>query len=178
MPSEGCSQKFRIVLGIFDVLVGIALILLGAYRFYQTRVAQVRDFFLSFYYIFFGTLLCVSELPCKKLMVWFHFLTYPAGKSLYLLFLSALTFDITQTMYIAMTMALIICGISQIIYLVIGYTPPQSESKPKQDVKRNNSKDIQNPPNFQRVELEEKQKGEENQKSGLNLPSSILPRRK
>jgi hypothetical protein len=50
------------------------------------------DIMLAIYFIIFGILLMLMELPFPKLLVCFNFLAFYLGKAIFLLFLATLTF--------------------------------------------------------------------------------------
>lgn len=169
MPSEKCSQNFGMVVKIINFLAGVMLIGLGVYRFYKTNISEPKDMFLSFYYVFFGALLGISECPWKKLMACFHCLTFPLGKSLYIMFLAALTYDIYSPVYLLITIILVGCAVLQLLYLLIAYVDP--EPSPRAIVKKKESQDNK-AEKFGRIELDE------NVNNDPPANSEILNRRK
>jgi hypothetical protein len=79
---------------------GVALIALGIVSFITLSLGDIRAFFLRIYYILFGILVCLTEMPCKRLLSFFNFLHYNIGKALFLLFLATITFTWSTVYYL------------------------------------------------------------------------------
>jgi hypothetical protein len=85
--------KLSTILKILAFLCGIALIAIGITNFSTFSITDPVEFFLSIYYILFGILVCLSELPFQKILFFFSFLKTFFGKAVFLLFLGTLIFD-------------------------------------------------------------------------------------
>lgn len=85
--------KLSTLLKILAFLCGIALMAIGITKFAMFQISDPVDFFLSIYYILFGILLCLSELPFQRILFFFSFLKTFIGKAIFLLFLGTLIFD-------------------------------------------------------------------------------------
>ena len=118
MSTEVCSGRVKIAIKIINFLAGIAIGALGVYRFTSVKIAGPRDLFLSLYYILFGGLLIICECPYEKIIAWFKFIANPFGKSLFLLFLAAITLDISAPVYLIISVFMIVCAILQIVYML------------------------------------------------------------
>ena len=85
---------------------GVGLIALGITAFISFSYSGIRGFFVTLYYILFGILICLSEMPCDKLLSCFYFLKYYIGKSLFYLFLATITFTWTSMFYLIISILL------------------------------------------------------------------------
>lgn len=167
--SEKCGNRLETILKVIDLLIGIALIGLGAYRYFEEGVGDPHKFFLSFYYIFFGALLIVSEVPSERVKSCFYLLTFPFGKAMFLLFLSSLTFDFKKPIYLIYTIVYIAVAIAHVVFMLLFYNP--EEPKPKSSPRK---KSIDNgKQGFGKVELDDNAKAEP-----VKSESGILARRK
>lgn len=142
--SGKCEHWLNISLYIVDLVVGIGLIIVGAYRFGTYPLKDPHAFFLSAYYVFFGSLLLLFLIFRSKIYFCFRLLSFPLGKSFFLLFLAALTLDITDIGRFIICLLLILGSILNAIYFLLFYVPdsklPQNSKKPnKQQAKKANS---------------------------------------
>lgn len=155
MGSDKCANRLQTILKIVDMLLGIALTALGAYRYGTDDINEPHAFFLSFYYIFFGIVLIIFELPFQRLHTWFHCLIYPFGKAMLLLFLAALTFDIFNVIYMIFAIVAVGCSIAHIVFMVCYYVP-EIDTKPQKPKKSNrNQRKDESPARFGRANIDE-----------------------
>lgn len=151
--SEKCKTAFVTILKVVDLVIGIAIIGLGIYNFYSVGVDTSREFFLSFYYIFFGALLIITEIPNERIKACFYLLSFPFGKAMYLLFMSCLTFDLDKAVYLLFTIVYICTAILHTVYMVLFYDPEEGEQKSPQ--KSNTKKKSLENPGFGKIVLDD-----------------------
>ncbi|OMJ89095.1 hypothetical protein SteCoe_8817 [Stentor coeruleus] len=172
MGSDKCGNRLQTILKIVDLLLGIALTALGAYRYAEDDISEPHIFFLSFYYIFFGIVLITFVLPFQRLHSWFHCLIYPFGKAMFLLFLAALTFDIFNIIYMIFTIVAVGCSIAHIVFMLCYYVPEVDNQHKKPKKSNRNQSDDGSPAKFGPVIIDE------NKNESFNdTPGSALPRR-
>ncbi|OMJ79904.1 hypothetical protein SteCoe_19991 [Stentor coeruleus] len=104
------TDRFVWILRILTFSSGIALIILAILKFITFSIGSARDFFLTIYYIFFGILICLSEMPCKRLMSCFYFLKFYIGKALFFLFLGTITFTWTPIFYLIISIIMFLAS--------------------------------------------------------------------
>jgi COPI associated protein. len=63
------SNRLKSILTIADILLGVALIVLGLYRLIKVKITTPRVLFLSLYYLIFGTFLILSITPYEKFKI-------------------------------------------------------------------------------------------------------------
>ena len=145
------SNRLKSILTIADILLGVALIVLGLYRLIKVKITTPRVLFLSLYYLIFGTFLILSITPYEKFKIWINFMIEPIPKALFLLFLAALTFDIFTPIYLLYSISFICSAIGQTIYFVLFHdTDPQSNKNLSNEVLTKND----GSPHFGKVELD------------------------
>lgn len=81
------------ILRVVTIILGIGLISLSVYRFTNFDLENPRNISLNLYYIIFGVLLFLSEMPCKSMMSCFSFLGFYIGKAIFCVFLGSITFN-------------------------------------------------------------------------------------
>lgn len=106
--SDLSQDRFAVILKIVSFVSGIALIILGIVKFTTFSIGGVRDFFLTIYYILFGILVCLVEMPCERLLSCFFFLKYYIGKSLFFLFLGTITFTWSPFYYLIISIIFLV----------------------------------------------------------------------
>ena len=67
--------------------MGIGFMKLASFDF-----ARFLDIMLALYFVVFGILMIIMELPCPKLLMCFSFLGFYIGKAIFLLFIGTLMF--------------------------------------------------------------------------------------
>jgi hypothetical protein len=142
--------------------MGVGLIIIGAYRWGTFEVNDPHTFFLAFYYIFFGSLLILFLVFRSKIYFCFRLLSIPLGKAFLLLFLAAMTLDVTDIGRFIICLLLIIGAILNAVYFLIFYTSEYEEEakKPqKKPVESGKPLKKENPePTFGKREIEEPEK--------------------
>lgn len=104
-------------LKITTFCVGLALMSLGFKVFLLFTILDVLDFVLSVYYLIFGFLICVSELPCCVcLLDQIGFLKYFLGKAVFLCFLGTISFDAGDLYHLVVS---IVCFVCAGLYLIL-----------------------------------------------------------
>ena len=112
-------------LRISTFCVGLALMSLGFKVFLLFTILDVLDFVLSAYYLAFGLLICVSELPCCGwLLDQTGFLKYFLGKAVFLCFMGTITFDSGDLYHFVIS---IVCFVCAGIYLLLAISYLGSE---------------------------------------------------
>lgn len=131
-------------LRIVSFCCGVGLIALGITTFISFDISGVKGFFLTLYYILFGLLVCLSEMPCDRLLSCFFFLKYYLGKALFYLFLGTITFTWTSMFYLIISIVLF-CASGMYFILFLGCAGKQGGDKAaeepkyeKRDVPENN----------------------------------------
>lgn len=104
------------MLKIFTLLAGVGLTALAIYKFARLRIIDPRDFFLTCYYIIFGVLIALSEMPCKSLMNCFSFLGFYIGKAIFCIFLGTIVFDPNTVYFLILAIVFWCVGI---LYFVL-----------------------------------------------------------
>ena len=117
--AESRSKVLEYVLKIVTVACGVGMVFLGVLGLINYDYDGVRGFFLTVYYVLFGLLLCVSEMPCDALMTCFFFLKFYFGKFLFCLFLATITFSWDPFYYLIISIALFCVSI---LYLILSFT--------------------------------------------------------
>jgi len=98
-------------LKIATFCVGLALMSLGFKVFLLFTILDVLDFVLSAYYLIFGCLICVSELPCCGwLLDQTGFLKYFFGKAVFLCFLGTIAFDADDLYHLVIAIVCFVCA--------------------------------------------------------------------
>lgn len=100
------DKSLILVLRIVSFGCGVGLLALGITTFITFSISGVRSFFITVYYLLFGLLVCLSEMPCDRLMSCFVFLKYFIGKSIFYLFLATITFTWDHIYYLIISIAL------------------------------------------------------------------------
>ncbi|CAG9324135.1 unnamed protein product [Blepharisma stoltei] len=103
--------KISTALKITSLISGLALAVLAIYKFSALGIFNARDFFLTIYYIIFGILLALSEMPCKVLMSCVSFLGFYIGKALFCLFLGTIVFDTGNAFFLVLAIVFWVEGI-------------------------------------------------------------------
>lgn len=101
------------------VLCGIALIFLGIYELFHFEFDEFRGFFLCIYYILFGVIACLCEMPFERLMSWMYFLKFYFGKGVFFIFLGSITFDWDPYYYLIISVFFLCTGV---MYFVLSCT--------------------------------------------------------
>lgn len=128
------NQTLSLVLKCIVFLAGVGLAVLGGVSLWEFDFSEPADFFLSLYYILFGVLCILMELPWERTLTFFAFLKYCLGKSLFLLFCGTLVFDLDVWYRLIVGILLIVAGC---IYLILTITcgnriVDKSEKEPEQ----------------------------------------------
>ena len=152
--SGKCEHWLKVSLYIADLVVGIGLIIVGAYRFGTYPLKDPHAFFLSAYYVFFGSLLLLFLIFRSKIYFCFRLLSIPLGKSFFLLFLAALTLDITDIGRFIICLLLIIASILNAVYFLLFYIPDSDPSMNSQKPNKQQTKKA-NSPTFGKRELDD-----------------------
>jgi COPI associated protein len=168
--SQKFKCNFKTIAVIINGIAGIGLVALGLYKLIGSKITGPRFFFLGIYYIFFGVVLVTSEFGPKKVLFWLEFIFHPIGKSLYLLFLAALTLDIDRAAYLLCSIVLIICAIFQLIYYIVSFKNDESSKQPEKLPADKSSE----PSGFGKVNLD----AEDTEKNPQNPKPEILQKRK
>jgi hypothetical protein len=164
--SSKWKDRLNPVLKVVNFLLGIGLVGLGIYRYVQVGVHSAKDVFLSFYYIFFGTVLMLFELPYERIHKFFRLLSNPFGKAMFLLWIAAITLNIWDAFYMILAIIAIADAVCHTVYLVLFYesaeaTASQPKEKPAKEEKPRES-------GFGKRNLDENE----------DVPAGILNRRK
>lgn len=138
------TNRFVCLLRILTFGSGISLIILGLLKFITFSIGSPRDFFLTIYYILFGILVCLSEMPCKKLMSCFNFLNFYIGKAIFFLFLGTITFTWTPVFYLIISLIMFLAS-GFYLFLFISCSKKEEE-QPKSEK--------QEPAKFEKREVE------------------------
>ena len=97
------NKLWMTILRIIAVCCGVALSVLGVLKFFSFSSMGVRGFFLGFYYVIFGIIVCLSELRWERLLNWFFFLRFYLGKAVFFLFLATLIFTWSEIYYLVIS---------------------------------------------------------------------------
>mmetsp|Transcript_14092 Transcript_14092/g.26384 ORF Transcript_14092/g.26384 Transcript_14092/m.26384 type:complete len:122 (-) Transcript_14092:769-1134(-) len=93
------------------IVGGIGCFALGILNFVLVEVGNPIKFMLNVYYLLFGVLCVLGELPIKKLTIHFSFLKSYLGKGLYYFFLGTITVDIDPWWRLLISLWLITTGV-------------------------------------------------------------------
>ncbi|CAG9311277.1 unnamed protein product [Blepharisma stoltei] len=102
---EISDVKISTVLKIVTLISGIALAALAIYKFTALGIFDARDFCLTCYYIIFGILIALSEMPCKCLMSCTSFLGFYIGKAIFCIFLGTIVFNKGNAFFLILAVA-------------------------------------------------------------------------
>jgi hypothetical protein len=132
--SDSGSKVLEYVLKTVTILCGVGLVFLGIIELINYDFDGFRGFFLDVYYVLFGILLCLSELPCDGIISCFFFLKFYFGKFLFCLFLATITFTLDPIYFLIISVALFCASI---LYLILSLSSKkdfsgaaEKESKP------------------------------------------------
>lgn len=142
------DDRFKYLLRIVTFGCGVALIALGIVKFASFSISGVRDFFLTIYYILFGLLVCLSEMPCERLMSCFFFLKFYIGKALFFLFLGTIAFSWSSIYYLIISIVFFVAsGFYFFLFFSCStrdYKNPESAEAPKVEVSTFQKREIDN----------------------------------
>lgn len=113
------DKRLNLILKILIVVCGICLIGIALHKFVAFDIGNPVDFFLAIYYILFGVLLMLCEMPFNWIIKHFSFLGYYIGRGIFLLFLGTLIFDVRIWWYIMIACFMFLTAV---IYILIGTT--------------------------------------------------------
>lgn len=117
--SDKAIGSWVYVLRVLTVICGLGLIFLGIYELANFDFDELREFFLWIYYILFGIIVCLIEMPFERLMSWFYFLKFYFGKGVFFLFLGSITFDWDPYYYLIISLVFFCTGV---MYLILSFT--------------------------------------------------------
>ena len=86
------NVRLSTVLKVLSIVCGLGLIGIGLLKLASFSFDRFLDIMLSVYFVLFGILLILMELPFPKLLTCFSFLGYYLGKAIFLLFCGTLMF--------------------------------------------------------------------------------------
>ena len=86
------SIQLSTVLKVLSIVSGLGTMGIGFAKLASFDFAKFLDIMLAIYFVIFGIMMVIMELPCPKLLVCFSFLGYYLGKALFLLFVGTLMF--------------------------------------------------------------------------------------
>lgn len=111
------DKRLNLILKILIVICGICLIGIAIHRFATFDIENPVHFFLAIYYILFGVLLVLCEMPINWILKHFSFLGYYLGRGIFLLFLGTLIFDLRIWWYIMIACFMFLTAV---IYILLG----------------------------------------------------------
>lgn len=111
------DRRLSLILKILVCLCGLGLIGIAIHRFATFEIENPVHFFLAIYYILFGALLVLCEMPINWILRHFSFLGYYIGRGIFLLFLGTLIFDIRFWWYVMIACFMFLTAV---IYILLG----------------------------------------------------------
>lgn len=151
------NVRLSTALKVAAFVSGIALVAIALQKFATWSIADPADFFLTCYYVIFGVLVCLAELPFERLLDFFAFLGFFIGRALFLLFLGTLVFTWNPWYYMIIA---IVLWMTSGLYFVLAFTcseKTKSKEEPKEakEEPQKKKEEDKSPGEFQPVELED-----------------------
>lgn len=126
------DRVLGVLIRVCVFLSGLGMMGVGVLRLLRVDFEEPFEVFLYVYYVLFGVLLCLMELPWEKPLEFFGFLRTCIGKSVYLLFCATLLINLNAWWEVLIA---IVCIVSALIYLVLALSCKHKIVEPKEEKK-------------------------------------------